>query len=207
MSATVPAVSMAGDVLGMHTTEVKPPRAAAAVPLAMFSFAVCPGSRKCTCRSIKPGQTTRPLTSILSTPGGACFAASAPTAAILPSEIRTSAFASRRLAGSMTRPPVRSNAAMRGEGTRMTLTKQARGLSLAGLKRNRGGRSSMVERKPSKLHTWVRFPSPAPFIIKHLRSSAALAFFKIRKSPDVQIFPFVNGLEPWLQKQIFLRCG
>jgi hypothetical protein len=26
----------------------------------------------------------------------------------------------------------------------------------------RGGRSSMVERKPSKLHTKVRFPSPAP---------------------------------------------
>src|SRR5881394_4471036 len=24
------------------------------------------------------------------------------------------------------------------------------------------GCSSMVERKPSKLHTWVRFPSPAP---------------------------------------------
>ena len=24
------------------------------------------------------------------------------------------------------------------------------------------GRSSMVERQPSKLHTWVRFPSPAP---------------------------------------------
>ena len=30
-------------------------------------------------------------------------------------------------------------------------------------KRNEGGRSSMVERKPSKLHTRVRFPSPAPF--------------------------------------------
>jgi hypothetical protein len=29
--------------LGMQTTEVKPPRAAAAVPLAMFSFAVWPG--------------------------------------------------------------------------------------------------------------------------------------------------------------------
>src|SRR5437867_12644985 len=26
------------------------------------------------------------------------------------------------------------------------------------------GRSSMVERKPSKLHTRVRFPSPAPFL-------------------------------------------
>ncbi len=27
---------------------------------------------------------------------------------------------------------------------------------------NSGGRSSMVERQPSKLNTWVRFPSPAP---------------------------------------------
>ena len=40
--------------------------------------------------------------------------------------------------------------------------------SVAGLprrspaRRDEGGRSSMVERKPSKLHTWVRFPSPAP---------------------------------------------
>ncbi len=35
MSATVPALSIAGDVFGMQTTEVKPPRAAAAVPVAM----------------------------------------------------------------------------------------------------------------------------------------------------------------------------
>jgi len=40
MSATVPGLSMAGEVLGMHTTEVNPPRAAAAVPLAMVSLAV-----------------------------------------------------------------------------------------------------------------------------------------------------------------------
>ena len=46
MSATVPALSIAGDVLGMQTTDVKPPRAAAAVPVAMFSLAVWPGSRK-----------------------------------------------------------------------------------------------------------------------------------------------------------------
>ena len=61
MSATVPALSIAGDVLGMQTTEVNPPRAAAAVPVAMVSLAVWPGSRKWTCRSIKPGQTICPL--------------------------------------------------------------------------------------------------------------------------------------------------
>ena len=63
MSATVPALSMAGDVFGMQTTEVNPPRAAAAVPLAMFSLAVWPGSRKCTCKSIRPGQTIFPVAS------------------------------------------------------------------------------------------------------------------------------------------------
>jgi hypothetical protein len=31
----------------------------------------------------------------------------------------------------------------------------------------------MVERQPSKLHTRVRFPLPAPFIIKHLQGSAS----------------------------------
>jgi hypothetical protein len=35
MRATVPALSIAGEVLGMQTTDVKPPRAAEAVPVAM----------------------------------------------------------------------------------------------------------------------------------------------------------------------------
>ena len=46
MSATVPALSIAGVVLGMQTTEVNPPRAAEAAPVAMVSLADCPGSRK-----------------------------------------------------------------------------------------------------------------------------------------------------------------
>ena len=45
---------------------------------------------------------------------------------------------------------------------------------LSGVDRHVGdpacGRSSMVERQPSKLYTWVRFPSPAP-----LRRDAAFA--------------------------------
>jgi len=68
---TVPAESIAGDVLGMQTTEVKPPRAAAAVPLATFSLAVWPGSRKWTCKSIRPGETIFPVASKVSTPAGA----------------------------------------------------------------------------------------------------------------------------------------
>jgi len=46
ISATVPALSIAGDVLGMQTTEAKPPRAAAAVPWRWFLWPTCPGSRK-----------------------------------------------------------------------------------------------------------------------------------------------------------------
>jgi hypothetical protein len=36
------------------------------------------------------------------------------------------------------------------------------GFGLAAPERSEGGRSSMVEREFSKLHTRVRFPSPAP---------------------------------------------
>ena len=40
INATVPALSTGGEVLGMQTTEVNPPRAAEAVPVAIVSFAV-----------------------------------------------------------------------------------------------------------------------------------------------------------------------
>jgi hypothetical protein len=39
---------MLGEVFGMQTIVVNPPLAAARVPVAMVSFADCPGSRKCT---------------------------------------------------------------------------------------------------------------------------------------------------------------
>ena len=116
ISATVPALSMGGDVFGMQTSEVKPPRAAAAVPVMMVSLAVWPGSRKCTCRSISPGQTTCPLASNLSVSAGACCAASGPSAAILPCTISKSVTVSKRLAGSMTRPPMSNSEFMRAGG-------------------------------------------------------------------------------------------
>ena len=52
--------SFTGTVLGMAQTEVNPPAAAAAVPVAIVSLCECPGSRRCTCRSIKPGATMQP---------------------------------------------------------------------------------------------------------------------------------------------------
>jgi hypothetical protein len=51
----------------------------------------------------------------------------------------------------------------------------------------------MVERQFSKLLTRVRFPPPAPFIIKHLRRSAG----KMQESGVQKIF-FVAELRTWL---------
>ena len=55
--------SLTGAVFGMGHTVVKPPAAAAAVPLAMVSLWLWPGSRRCTCRSINPGETSNPRAS------------------------------------------------------------------------------------------------------------------------------------------------
>uniref|UniRef100_A0A2M4CA19 Putative secreted protein n=1 Tax=Anopheles marajoara TaxID=58244 RepID=A0A2M4CA19_9DIPT len=45
----------AGCVLGIASTIVMPPASAAAVPLANVSLCGAPGSRRCTCTSMKPG--------------------------------------------------------------------------------------------------------------------------------------------------------
>ena len=135
INATVPALSTGGDVLGMQTTEVNPPRAAAAVPVAIVSFAVCPGSRKWTCKSISPGQTVNPFASSLSIWAGACLAASGPSAAILPSAISKSASASNWLAGSITRPPTRSREFMRGEDTRSQIDNASAAATMPGVLR------------------------------------------------------------------------
>ncbi len=60
---TCSGLSITGRVLGMQATEVKPPRAAAAVPLAMSSLYSKPGSRRWTCISTSPAQTVRPRAS------------------------------------------------------------------------------------------------------------------------------------------------
>ena len=108
----VPALSMDGAVFGMQTMLVKPPRAAAWVPVAMVSFADCPGSRRCACKSISPGETTRFFASKMVQSRGAFFFASAPSAEIFPSKTSKSVMESNLFAGSMTRPPVRSNELM-----------------------------------------------------------------------------------------------
>ncbi len=77
--------SMTGFVFGMQAIEVNPPAAAAAVPVATVSFALCPGSRRWTCRSTKPGASTRPCASNASAPAGSGAWAPPPTRAITPS--------------------------------------------------------------------------------------------------------------------------
>ncbi len=64
MNWIVPALSAGGEVLGMQTTVVKPPAAAAREPVPIVSLWVWPGSRKCTWMSTSPGQATRPRPSI-----------------------------------------------------------------------------------------------------------------------------------------------
>ena len=55
---------MGGCVLAMEATAEKPPRAAAAVPVAMVSESSSPGSRRCTWMSKSPGTASLPVRSI-----------------------------------------------------------------------------------------------------------------------------------------------
>ena len=52
--------STAGVVFGIAQTVVNPPWAAAARPVAIVSASSLPGSRRCVCRSMKPGAMTTP---------------------------------------------------------------------------------------------------------------------------------------------------
>ena len=59
----IPALSFTGSVFGIAQTAVKPPAAAARVPVAIVSLSSRPGSRRWVWMSMKPGQTTRPFSS------------------------------------------------------------------------------------------------------------------------------------------------
>src|SRR5689334_17740641 len=85
----------------MQQTDVNPPAAAARDPLSIVSACSNPGSRRCTCMSMKPGATIRPPASKTCALGDERSGA---TAATRPSTIRTSAMWSVCVAGSITRP-------------------------------------------------------------------------------------------------------
>src|SRR5436189_3100127 len=64
--AIVLGLSAAGEVFGIQTIVVNPPAAAARAPDSIVSLWPNPGSRRCTCMSIKPGHTMRLLALISS---------------------------------------------------------------------------------------------------------------------------------------------
>src|ERR1700719_518622 len=98
------ALSFTGLVLGMQHTAVKPPRAAARVPVSMLSEDSWPGSRKCTCISIKPGAMINPPASKMSASCARAIFPGAAISAIFSPSRRMSCAASVLLAGSTTRP-------------------------------------------------------------------------------------------------------
>src|SRR5688572_25686479 len=106
MYSVTPALSLIGDVFGMHATAVKPPATAAKVPVATVSLCSCPGSRKWTCMSMRPGHTTSPAG--ISSTVAPSTGRSRPTLAMRSPSIRTSNAPSSPLAGSTTRPPLSS---------------------------------------------------------------------------------------------------
>src|SRR5712691_2912096 len=104
MKRVTEALSFTGFVFGMQQTAVNPPRAAARVPVSIVSEDSWPGSRRCACRSIKPGATTSPLASKTSAFCGATIFPAGATSFIFSSSTRTSSDASVFDAGSSTRP-------------------------------------------------------------------------------------------------------
>src|ERR1700688_3717896 len=106
------ALSFTGFVFGMQHTAVKPPRAAARVPVSMLSEDSWPGSRKCTCMSIKPGAIINPAASKISASCARVIFPGAPISAIFSPSRRMSCGASVFVAGSSTRPYLISS--MRG---------------------------------------------------------------------------------------------
>src|SRR5262245_1312394 len=103
MNSVTARSSFTGTVFGMQATPVKPPAAAARVPVSMVSFHSWPGSRRCACMSTNPGATTSPFAEITrASPAGRSLS----ILAIAPSSQATSRTASVLVAGSTTRPPL-----------------------------------------------------------------------------------------------------
>ena len=100
--STTASESCGGSVFGMATTAVNPPSAAAREPVSIVSASSRPGSRRCVWRSTKPGATTQPDASSVSSPVN-----EGPTSVIVPFSIRTSA--RRSPTPSMTVPPLTMN--------------------------------------------------------------------------------------------------
>ncbi len=88
-SSATAALSTGGSVLGMATTAVNPPSAAARAPLSTVSASSAPGWRRWVCRSTSPGATRHPPASSTVAPRGTDT--SPPTSTTWPSLMTTSA--------------------------------------------------------------------------------------------------------------------
>ena len=64
--STTPAVSATGEVLAIADSAVNPPLAPARLPLRTVSASSRPGSRRCVCKSTRPGKTMQPAASTTS---------------------------------------------------------------------------------------------------------------------------------------------
>src|ERR1700730_150041 len=104
MKRVIEALSFTGLVLGMQHNAVKPPRAAESVPVSMVSEFSWPGSRRCTCISMKPGATISPAASKISVSFGCFTFPGGPSWVMRSPSNRISSAASVFEAGSMTRP-------------------------------------------------------------------------------------------------------
>ena len=115
--STASEFEVGGLVFGISNTVVTPPTAAACVALVQVSLWEKPGSRKCTCTSMAPGRTWRPLASMRSLAGG--IASAGPMAAILPPSTAIE-FATIR-SGSTSMPPemTRSACFIRAHGAKL----------------------------------------------------------------------------------------
>ena len=75
MKRVTAGLSLIGSVFGIAQMLVQPPATAAAAPVATVSLYSCPGSRRCVCRSIKPGATINPVASSTCASSGAASTA------------------------------------------------------------------------------------------------------------------------------------
>jgi hypothetical protein len=103
MKSMVALLSSAGSVLGIQQIVVKPPFAAALLPVAMVSFSSKPGCLKWQWKSTNPGQTTIPFASSVVQSAG-MFLTSGAISFILPSVINKSPVIAKSCAGSKIRP-------------------------------------------------------------------------------------------------------
>src|SRR5512136_1729199 len=108
MNSVTDLVSFTGSVFGMQAMEVKPPAAAARLPVRTVSLYSNPGSRGWVCMSINPGTTSFPSSSrMVRSDSPPALIRSFPRLTIVLPSMRRSTWPSSCWDGSMILPPLR----------------------------------------------------------------------------------------------------